>query len=124
VRLPRWFGALNRDFRYQLTVIGTFAQAIIEREIEGGRFVIRTSEPGVKVSWQVTGIRQDAWAEKHRIRVDTAKRPKDRGRFLNPEVHGSRRSMAIGYRKPPKASQRSKDDARKVTRVPLPAPAG
>ena len=29
VALPEWFEALNRDFRYQLTVIGQFAQAIV-----------------------------------------------------------------------------------------------
>src|SRR5262249_23985656 len=34
VTLPDYFEALNRDFRYQLTVIGQFAQAIVAREIE------------------------------------------------------------------------------------------
>ena len=29
--LPEYFSALNRDFRYQLTVIGQFAQAIMLR---------------------------------------------------------------------------------------------
>ena len=29
VELPEWFETLNRDFRYQLTVIGQFAQAIV-----------------------------------------------------------------------------------------------
>jgi len=33
VDLPEWFEALNRDFRYQLTVIGEFAQAIVSRKI-------------------------------------------------------------------------------------------
>ena len=31
VELPAYFEALNRDFRYQLTVIGDFAQAIVAR---------------------------------------------------------------------------------------------
>ena len=64
VQLPEWFEALNRDFRYQLTVIGRFAQAIVEQEIEHNRFAIRTNLAGVKVSWQVTGIRKDACAER------------------------------------------------------------
>jgi hypothetical protein len=34
VQLPEWFEALNADFRYQLTVIGQFAQAIVAREME------------------------------------------------------------------------------------------
>ena len=54
VQLPEYFQALNRDFRYQLTVIGAFAQAIIADEITRNRFVIRTNDPNVKVSWQVT----------------------------------------------------------------------
>jgi len=33
VTLPSYFEALNRDFRYQLTVIGQFAQAIVAEEI-------------------------------------------------------------------------------------------
>ena len=28
VQMPDWFEALNRDFRYQLTAIGQFAQEI------------------------------------------------------------------------------------------------
>ena len=34
VQLPDYFEALNMDFRYQLTVIGSFAQAIISQEVE------------------------------------------------------------------------------------------
>ncbi|HZU27273.1 MAG TPA: hypothetical protein VFA04_17230, partial [Bryobacteraceae bacterium] len=73
VTLPDYFEALNRDYRYQLTVIGVFAQAIVARKIEKNRFVIRTDKPDVEVSWQVTGIRHDAWANEHRIPVEEAK---------------------------------------------------
>lgn len=48
VTLPDWFEALNRDFRYQLTVIGQFAQAIIAREVINNQFIIRTDKPSVK----------------------------------------------------------------------------
>jgi hypothetical protein len=40
---------LNRDFRYQLTAIGTFAQATVAKEIQNNQFTIVTSKPGVKV---------------------------------------------------------------------------
>ena len=33
VQLPEWFETLNRDFRYQLTVIGQFAQAIVASKV-------------------------------------------------------------------------------------------
>jgi hypothetical protein len=73
VELPRWFEALNRDFRYQLTVIGQLARAVVARRMAGNRFVIRTDKPRVEVSWQVTGIRRDPFAEKHRIPVEEEK---------------------------------------------------
>jgi hypothetical protein len=69
VRLPRWFQALNRDFRYQLTPIGDLVLVAVAKEISGNSFTIRSARPLVKVSWQVTGIRQDAYANAHRIRV-------------------------------------------------------
>jgi hypothetical protein len=40
----------------------------------------------VKVSWQVTGIRQDAYANKHRIPVEEPKPEQERGFYLHPEV--------------------------------------
>ena len=73
VKLPAYFGALNRDFRYQLTVIGKMAQAVIDQEVANNQFRIRTSQGNVKVSWQVTGIRQDAYAKEHRIQVELRK---------------------------------------------------
>ncbi|MGA7312779.1 MAG: hypothetical protein WBX22_02300 [Silvibacterium sp.] len=88
VILPDYFDALNRDFRYQLTVMGQFAQAIVAREIEKNHFVIRTNKPGVKVSWQVTGIRQDAYANANRIPVEEDKPAQERGLYLHPEVFG------------------------------------
>ena len=86
VELPEWFEALNRDFRYQLTVMGQFAQAIVGEEIRDNRFVIRTSAPGVKVSWLVTGVRQDSWANKNRIPVEEKKSETERGHYLHPEA--------------------------------------
>ncbi len=38
VILPDWFQALNQEFRYQLTPIGQFAQAIVAEEIQGNQF--------------------------------------------------------------------------------------
>jgi hypothetical protein len=90
VRLPAYFEALNRDFRYQLTVIGKFAHAMVAREIRHNEFVIRTDPGRVKVCWQVTGVRKDAWAEANRIPVEEAKPKAERGRYLHPELFGKR----------------------------------
>jgi hypothetical protein len=100
VTLPNWFETLNRDFRYQLTVIGQFAQAIVASEISGNQFSIRTDKPNVKVSWQVTGTRQDAFANAHRIQVEVEKAPADRGRYLYPELVGAPETARIGYMAP------------------------
>jgi hypothetical protein len=61
VNLPDYFESINTDFRYQLTVIGSFAQAIIAEEIENNRFLIKTDKPKVKVSWEVTAKRNDKY---------------------------------------------------------------
>ena len=108
VTLPDYFEALNRDFRYQLTVIGQFAQAIVAREISGNRFTIRTNRPGVKVSWQVTGIRHDAFADAHRIPNEEDKPQQERGRYLHPELFGASPEQAIGIRPFP-VSQEDED---------------
>jgi hypothetical protein len=98
--LPNYFQALNREFRYQLTPISGFSQVTVEQEIEDNRFSIRTDKPHVHVSWQVTGVRHDAYAEAHHIEVEQDKSEAERGRYLHPELYGTvagaeRRS--IGY---------------------------
>ena len=47
------------DFRYQFTVIGHSRRRSSHSEIRESLH-IKTDKPQVKVSWQVTGIRQDA----------------------------------------------------------------
>jgi hypothetical protein len=101
VDLPEWFEALNRDFRYQLTVIGRFAQAIVAREIEDNRFTIQTSVPHTKVSWQVTGIRHDAFAETYRIPVEEDKPDVEDGTYLYPEAFGLPRERGVESRQSP-----------------------
>jgi hypothetical protein len=88
VELPDYFEVLNRDFCYQLTVIGQFAQAIVAEEVSNNRFIIQTDKPNVKVSWQVTGIRQDAWANAHRTEAEVQKPVREQGKYLAPQEHG------------------------------------
>jgi hypothetical protein len=97
VELPSYFEALNRDFRYQLTVIGQFAQAMVAEEIRDNRFSVRTDKPGVRLSWQVTGVRQDAWANGHRPLVEEAKPEEERGRYLAAEEHGQPITAGLFY---------------------------
>lgn len=123
VTLPGWFEALNRDFRYQLTVIGTFAQAIVAEEITGNSFKIITSAPNVKVSWQVTGVRQDAFANKHRIQVEEDKPETERGFYLHPDAFNQPEEKGVNWARNPGLMQELKESRERSLRgEPEPKP--
>jgi len=89
VRLPKWIEALNDDFRYQLTAIGGPAPNLhVAGEVEDSAFKIAGGTAGLKVSWQVTGVRRDAWAKAHPLVVEEKKARGKRERYLHPEEHG------------------------------------
>lgn len=88
VILPNWFEALNREFRYQLTCIGGFAPVYVSKKVSGNRFEIAGGKSGMEVSWQLTGVRKDAYAESHRIIVEEMKPVAERGSYLHPEAFG------------------------------------
>ena len=96
VQLPEWFETLNRDFRYQLTCIGEFAPVYIRQKIAGNRFKIAGGSVGMEVSWQVTGIRQDVWANAHRLTVEENKASEEQGKYLHPKEYNQPNSMGIG----------------------------
>jgi hypothetical protein len=102
VILPSYFDALNTEFRYQLTSIGMPGPDLyIASEISGNTFRIAGGKPGQKVSWMVTGIRKDPYAQQHPIKVEEEKNSEEKGKYLNPEVYGKPASMGIGYQEPP-----------------------
>lgn len=88
VELPDYFEALNKDFRYQLTPIGAPAQLYVLEEISGNHFRIAGGSAGLKVSWQVTGVRKDKWAEQNRVVPVVEKPAEERGTFLAPAAWG------------------------------------
>jgi hypothetical protein len=65
--------------------------------IASNRFQIGGGVPGSKVSWQVTGIRKDAFANANRIPVEEDKRPEERGLYLHNEAYGLPREQSIAY---------------------------
>jgi hypothetical protein len=103
IEMPEWFGALNRDFRYQLTVLDdadgdAFVQAKVVAGMKDNRFTIRTSAPKTVVSWMVTGIRHDPWAEANRIPLEVDKPARERGQYRPPEPHGSQNALRTNLR--------------------------
>lgn len=114
IELPDWFGALNKDFRYQLTAIGAPGPNLyIAEEISDGvrnyskrsssnkkssnRFKIAGGTSGMKVSWQVTGIRNDPYANAHPIQIEVNKSDKHRGYYIHPELYGESAEKAISH---------------------------
>jgi hypothetical protein len=90
VRLPSWMEAENADFRYQLTAIGGPARDLfIASEISNGEFKIAGGTAGMKVSWQVTGVRKDRWAIANPLVVEEPKPDAERGFYLHPELYGA-----------------------------------
>jgi hypothetical protein len=89
---------LNRDFRYQLTPIGAPGPNLyIASEIQDNRFKIGGGVTGTRVSWQVTGIRQDAWANANRIQVEQDKPAEQQGKYLQPEAYGQTAQAGQDY---------------------------
>jgi hypothetical protein len=118
IELPDWFSALNKDFRYQLTAIGApgpnlyIAEEISEATTtitkssnnsssnnnnNNSHFKIAGGTSGMKVSWQVTGIRKDPWANANRIQVEEDKPDKERGYYLHPDVYGQPEENGISH---------------------------
>jgi hypothetical protein len=101
VTLPVWFEALNGEFRYQLTPMGAPFVPYVAEELAGNRFKIAGGMAGRKVSWQVTGIRHDAYAAAHPMEVEPAKPATEQGKYLAPEAYGQPPDTGIGFRSRP-----------------------
>ena len=111
ITLPDYFESINRDFRYQLTVIDSsdgFILAKVVREIQNNQFVIRTSKPFVKVSWEVKAIRNDLWVQRYGYQTEQEKEDEIKGKYLHPELYGQPKERGIHYRPEPAHNETSK----------------
>lgn len=98
VEMPAWFDAVNTDFRYQLTPIGGAAPNLyIASEIQEGRFQIAGGPAGLKVSWQVTALRNDPYLQENPAPVEQAKPKDEAGTYLTPELYGQPAESGLGY---------------------------
>jgi hypothetical protein len=98
VELPEWFEAVNRDVRYQLTAIGAPAPNLfIAEEVAGNRFRVAGGVAGMRVSWQLTALRSDAWMQAHPFAVEQDKEGVERGHYIAPELFGAPAELSIGH---------------------------
>jgi hypothetical protein len=115
IQLPDWFEALNRDFRYQLTALGAPGPNLyVAAEISGNHFKIGGGTPSGKVSWQVTGIRQDPWANTHRVPVEKDKSARERGFYLHPDLNGQPEEKSMLWANQPGLARRLQQNRARV----------
>ena len=98
VDLPDYFAEINKNFKYQLTVVGkSFAQAIVWEEIVNNRFQIRTNEPNIKVSWRVDADRNDLYVRNRPPKDVMAKEGPEKGTYQHPEFYGLGPERGMNY---------------------------
>jgi hypothetical protein len=110
VQLPEWFETLNTEFRYQLTAIGAPGPNLyIAQKVRGNSFRIAGGSPGMEVSWQVTGVRQDPYARAHPLEVEVVKPPRERGYYIRPELYGAPQERQMEWARHPGMMKRVKE---------------
>jgi hypothetical protein len=97
VQLPDYFEDINRDFHYSLTAIGAPAILFVAQEIADNAFVIGGGRPGMKVSWTVTAVRNDAWVRANPMADVMDKPAEHKGTYLHPELFGQPANRGTNY---------------------------
>lgn len=100
VELPGYFDEINKQPRYQLTVVDDsaslgFVQVKVARKIRDNRFLIMTSSPNIEVCWEVKAVRNDLWNRKYGAPVEVEKPERERGKYQHPELYGAPVTMKM-----------------------------
>jgi hypothetical protein len=94
VQLPDYFEAANTNYRYQLTAIGAPGPNLhIAAEISNNQFRIAGGDSNMKVSWRVTGVRNDPYAQQNRVQAEVQKPASKQGTYRHPEAYGAPESQ-------------------------------
>ena len=91
-------------------------QAIVASKIKNNRFTIKTDKPQIEVSWQVTGIRQDAYANAHRMPIEEEKAETERGYYLRPELFEQPEEKGVEWARHPEQMRQMKEQREKAAR--------
>jgi trimeric autotransporter adhesin len=89
----------------------------LDKAATSNRFEIRTNAPNVEVFWQVTGVRQDAYAKAHPLVVEREKRERLRGFYIHPELYGAPPEKQIEWARHPQTMKRIKEIQAKQSAV-------
>jgi hypothetical protein len=66
-------------------------------KVNNNQFKIKTDKPNVEVSWQVTGIRHDKFADAHRVVPEVQKEKEYQGRYLHAAEWGVPDTKSIDF---------------------------
>jgi hypothetical protein len=90
ITLPDYFASINKDFSYILTPVGGSAPDLhVSAEVNGNSFAIAGAKPGMKVSWQLTAQRNDAYMQDHPFEAVQDKPERKKGLYLYPNAVGA-----------------------------------
>jgi len=110
VQLPEWFwGSQHRLSLSTDRYIGEFAQAVVGQKINNHQFTFEPAHPNVEVSWQVTGLEPDAYAEAQPLIVEQEKEAKLRGFYICPELCGPPQEKQIECTRHPELMKQIKE---------------
>lgn len=96
VVLPSYWASVNTDPRYQLTAVGAAMPSLhVASEVSGNKFRIAGGVPNGKVSWTVSGTRNDPYVRRVGIRDVIEKSSSMKGRYFHPVLYGEPESRAF-----------------------------
>ena len=95
VTLPDYVEAINRNYSYQLTPIGAYAGLYVKEKMQNGKFRIAGAQPGMEVSWQLVGERNDAYFVKHPEKRQAEVEKAQKGTYISPELHGQSKDTKL-----------------------------
>ena len=102
IQLGKWCDALNHRFRYQLTPIGSPAPDLhIAQKFSANSFKIEGGQASMQVCWQLTDVRQNAFAQAHPLVVEEPKPARERGHYLHPELYGQPTGKSVEWARGP-----------------------
>jgi hypothetical protein len=97
VHMPDYVQALNRDFTYSTTAVGSPSHPYVSQEMSNGTFIIKSELPNAKVCWELVGVRQDVWSNAHPMQVEVPKPPGEVGTYLDPQDWGQPANKGLEF---------------------------
>lgn len=93
--MESWFSAINSAVSMTVSAQGQSMPNLFWSEVDALTFKISGGAANGKVSWQMVGVRSDAWQKKNGKKVVLPKNAEQVGRFMNPEAYGKDESFSV-----------------------------